>query len=442
MDPPDRIFRQAALDRLSSPEQLDQLMQITTPKSWLALLAFGVLLLMALVWGIFGEIPTRVMGRGIYLKSGGVFVVAARGEGNVLELLVRARDAVKNNQLLARISQEEIKIKLSQATTNLSGLAASLQEREANQKREEAMETDDLSEQKEMFNRTMTNCQAQIAGLMERTNFQKDLSDKGLISKAQYLDTVNALYAAQYDLYHAQLQDEQLGIVRFQAKARRAQLYADRKDQVQQVQNQVEYLSSMYTLNTEVRSPYQGEVLEVRVKQGDLITANTPIATLQSATNKLEAHLYLSSADGKVLTSRFQPQRAGRRLPTAKPGAPLKPMEPMPVLLAPVSVKKEEYGLMRGTVEEASEYPVTPEGMLRILGNPTLVAEFAQAGALIEVTVRLQETNNTTSGFVWTSVDGPPMQITSGTLCEGTITIGHRAPIIYVLPFLMKKAHD
>ena len=45
MESQDRIFRQAALDRLSSPEQLDQLMQVTTPKSWMALVAFIVLLL-------------------------------------------------------------------------------------------------------------------------------------------------------------------------------------------------------------------------------------------------------------------------------------------------------------------------------------------------------------------------------------------------------------
>jgi len=35
------IFRQAALDRLSSPEQLDRLMQVTLPTGWIALVAPG-----------------------------------------------------------------------------------------------------------------------------------------------------------------------------------------------------------------------------------------------------------------------------------------------------------------------------------------------------------------------------------------------------------------
>jgi HlyD family secretion protein len=436
MDPPDRIFRQAALDRLSSPEQLDQLMQVTTPKSWMALLAFGVLLLTALVWGLFGELPTRVKGRGILLKSGGVFVVAARGEGNVLDLFAQNGDVVTNDQLLARVSQPELEIKLRQALTNWGGLQASLQVLLSNQTVERSLDTDDLSSQAKMFQGIISNSSNQVIALVARTNVEQGLYDEGLISKIQYLETQNALYAAQYDLYHAQVQYEQLDMARFQAKSRRDQLLSDRQEQVRQAQNQVEYLSNMCVLNTEVRSPFGGEVLEVRVKAGDLITANTPIATLQSVTNKLEARLYLSAADGKLLDRGFHPLRGKKQSRPVLQSAASPPME---VLLAPVSVKKEEYGFMRGTVEYVSPYPVTPQGMLLTLENPTLVAEFTQMGAPIQVTVRLQKTN-TESGFLWTSADGPPIRISSGTLCEGTITIGHQSPISLMLPFLNRKA--
>ena len=36
----DRLFRKVALERLSSPERLDELMQLTTPGGWLALVAW------------------------------------------------------------------------------------------------------------------------------------------------------------------------------------------------------------------------------------------------------------------------------------------------------------------------------------------------------------------------------------------------------------------
>ena len=76
-----RLFRKSAEARLASPEQLDQLMRITSPAGWLALLALGLLLVCAIFWGIWGSVPTKVEGSGILMKRGGVFTVSARGSG-------------------------------------------------------------------------------------------------------------------------------------------------------------------------------------------------------------------------------------------------------------------------------------------------------------------------------------------------------------------------
>ena len=70
--PPDRrIFRQAALDRLSSPEQLDQLVVVADPVGWLAAGTVTALLAAILVWGIWGKIPDQVNGKGILVSSEG-----------------------------------------------------------------------------------------------------------------------------------------------------------------------------------------------------------------------------------------------------------------------------------------------------------------------------------------------------------------------------------
>ena len=50
------IFRQKSLDRISSPEKLDDYVKVTTPSVWIALTAIILLLAGALVWGIFGEV--------------------------------------------------------------------------------------------------------------------------------------------------------------------------------------------------------------------------------------------------------------------------------------------------------------------------------------------------------------------------------------------------
>ena len=62
------IFRKVALERLSSPEQLDQLMTVTSPRGWLALVGFGSLLALGLVWSIFATIQVTVPGKGILIQ--------------------------------------------------------------------------------------------------------------------------------------------------------------------------------------------------------------------------------------------------------------------------------------------------------------------------------------------------------------------------------------
>ncbi|MEO1621147.1 MAG: hypothetical protein AAFU53_08965 [Cyanobacteria bacterium J06632_3] len=58
------IFRKEALERLSSPEQLDQLIKIVTPRSLLPLVALSGLLGCGLLWSIFGRIPVTTTGSG------------------------------------------------------------------------------------------------------------------------------------------------------------------------------------------------------------------------------------------------------------------------------------------------------------------------------------------------------------------------------------------
>ncbi len=50
------IFREKSIDRISSPEQLNDYIKVTTPSVWLVLIAILLLLAGAMVWGICGEI--------------------------------------------------------------------------------------------------------------------------------------------------------------------------------------------------------------------------------------------------------------------------------------------------------------------------------------------------------------------------------------------------
>jgi hypothetical protein len=59
------IFRKESLERLSSPEQLDQLMQVVRLRNWIPLASLGTLVGLALLWSILGRIPITATGKGI-----------------------------------------------------------------------------------------------------------------------------------------------------------------------------------------------------------------------------------------------------------------------------------------------------------------------------------------------------------------------------------------
>ena len=50
------IFRQKSLDRVSSPEQLNDYIRVTTPSVWLVLAAIILLLVGMLAWSVFGTV--------------------------------------------------------------------------------------------------------------------------------------------------------------------------------------------------------------------------------------------------------------------------------------------------------------------------------------------------------------------------------------------------
>src|SRR5918912_1009761 len=95
----DTIFREQALERLSSPEQLDQVMQVTPLRGWLALVALAAVVVAAVAWGVVGTIPVEVSGQGLLLGQEGLRRLLAPTDGTVVDHrrggeMVRRGDAV------------------------------------------------------------------------------------------------------------------------------------------------------------------------------------------------------------------------------------------------------------------------------------------------------------------------------------------------------------
>ena len=79
------IFRKKNMDRVSSPEQLNDYVRVSNPGVWLLLAAVIILLIGMCVWGIFGHLDTIISAAAVsengkticYIKAEDVSEVAA-----------------------------------------------------------------------------------------------------------------------------------------------------------------------------------------------------------------------------------------------------------------------------------------------------------------------------------------------------------------------------
>ena len=109
-----QIFRQSALDRLSSPEQLDMLFQVVRPAYWAALSALLLLLSVLVVWGFYGTVTTMVSGQGILLREGARVDASSPGSGRLEVIFVDIDDPVEKGHVIARLAQPDLRNQIAE----------------------------------------------------------------------------------------------------------------------------------------------------------------------------------------------------------------------------------------------------------------------------------------------------------------------------------------
>lgn len=73
-----KLFREKSLQRISSPEQLNAYIRVSTPSVWLVLSAIVVLLAGVCVWGLFGHMDTTLSA--VALSKDGAVTAYVRAE--------------------------------------------------------------------------------------------------------------------------------------------------------------------------------------------------------------------------------------------------------------------------------------------------------------------------------------------------------------------------
>lgn len=96
-------FRANAMAHLTSPEQLDTLVRVTRPRSWIALAAVGLVLAAFVAWTLLGTVQTTFPGPGVLLTEHGTFNTVTPQAGQVTAVFVAVGDEVAAGQRLATV---------------------------------------------------------------------------------------------------------------------------------------------------------------------------------------------------------------------------------------------------------------------------------------------------------------------------------------------------
>jgi HlyD family secretion protein len=123
-----KLFRDESLERLSSPERLDQLMNVVNPRAWLPLAGLGSLVATGLLWSIFGRLPLTVAGQGVLIYPRSVVQFQAPSDGTILKLNIKSGAVIKKGDLIGTISQPSLEQQLKQEREKLDRLIGQARE--------------------------------------------------------------------------------------------------------------------------------------------------------------------------------------------------------------------------------------------------------------------------------------------------------------------------
>ncbi len=465
------LFRKEALQKVASPEQLDQLIKVTNPKRWFSLLGLSFLVTTGLAWSIFGRIPMLVKGRGVLIYPSKVSTVQASNTGRILTLNVQVGDRVKKGEVLATIDRSELQKQLQLSRDKLTQLQ--LQDQTANilQTQRYGLETSAIIKQRETLEKSLETVkfltpqlrkQVQEVIKQERQNLQQrigtlqdllptyyqrwqkreQLFKQGAVTQDLALQAQQDYKNAQTQINEAKSQLHQLDLKQTDAERQymnnlnqvnelQAELKAlesrqasqqeqdlttatNRKKEIQETQRLIAQLELQLKKSSQIISDYTGTILEITAKPGQQLESGGGIATIAA-----------QEPSAKLVNVAFLPVSEGKKI---KPG--------MSLQITPSTVKREEFGGIEGKVTKISAFPVTQKGAASLVGNPDILPGIMTQEAQIAVFTELKPDTSTISGYKWSSSGGPDLKITYGTTTSVRIKVEEKAPITFVLPIL------
>ena len=428
-DPNSKLFRKIALNRLSSPEQLDTLMRVVTPKAWIALTPLILLIIGGTVWGWFGSLPDKILAtKCVLINSIGLADVSSESAGRITDFMVKVGQRIEKGTEIARIAQPDLVDRIQKAESRVFEIEAQKKVINSFALQSVVLTQQTIGQQKQIL-------ESQIAATHERSKFaqekvrltrdriiiQEELLKQGLVTNQSVLAVRQGLANARQEEVGANLeaenlknQIEQLKLTSLERDKQGRSEIANVESQLNEARRQLDSLVEMKKLATSVISQFSGRVTEIKAGNGMLVGVGAPVITIERedlSNAGLEAVIYVPVGEGRKVLPEMEAQ------------------------IIPSTVKREEHGFIRANIRQVSDYPATPGSMMMLMQNEGLVKDLSGNTPPTEIRATLTRADSH-SGYRWSSAKGPSITIASGTICNAEITIRRQRPLSLVIPIL------
>ncbi len=367
------LFRKKALDALSTPEQLDQPMQLLRPGHWtllLALVGFGGSILL---WSILGRLPIRIHGKGVLTTPNTMHLLQSEAFGRVKTMNVDVDMCVKQGDTLATI--QPVRLQLDEKKT------------------------------KEELTKLIQDDQSEHRYADQRLDFQRRK-----LNRLTKLADLGAISLQELEQLQQETQTLESQIV----------TENNRRDQrIQQQQLTLGRIRKEISQTAIVKATQDGCIVGRHVQIGQLVQPATTLFEL-NASNKneeLKSLGFFVAQDGKRLrlgqAVRVTPTTTKQQRHGGIQGVITK-ISPLPVSQAALKLKLGDNATVTSVSQQAG----------------------AAGGGLIEITTSLKKDSKTISGYDWGGGKGPNLVLSSGTTTIISVIVEERAPISYVIPLL------
>ena len=337
--------------------------------------------------------------------------MVANGTGRLNTITVAVGDEVEQGSVVALIANEELVARHAGAVALLDERTRALGEIEAAVAEESGIVRANHARRHEQLDELEAIARDVLA--VARTNLEDSnrLFDDGVIDRARldgarsrFNDARRVLIELSRD--RGALEEDAVRYRNDSAARIRAMTI-----QVEVARHQASELAALVETG-KILAPVSGEVIEIKTAAGASVHPGTHVASIRTGTMYLDVLVYVPPDVGEQVEAGMQ------------------------ALVVPATVKREQFGAIRGTVESLSSFPVSLEGMVAVLQNRSLAQSFFKDGPPYAGRVALHSDPATASGFAWTSPRAAGLTVNAGTIASVEIKTRSQPPITLAIPLL------